>query len=229
MSPRIRTGYTGTDIIDVVDTTQPVTRPAGGGAAYPPAWVSEFPFRSGRLCLDFVSTLGSRGQLDIERLRAPADFKRWVREAGLGQLRKIDEIGLAAALELREAIYVLITSKRSRHAHAVACINRAATRTPLVPQLDETGEASIWAPVDGTEQVLATIARDAIDLMSSPMRTRIRECARPDCTIVFLDASRPGSRRWCSMEACGNQLKSASLRAKRRAARTSKPVRASPS
>jgi predicted RNA-binding Zn ribbon-like protein len=223
MSPRIRTGYTGTDIIEVVDTTQQANRSAGGEAAYPPAWVREFPFRSGRLCLDFVSTRGSRGQLDIERLPAPADFERWVREAGLGQLPQIDEIGLAAALELREAIYALVTSKRSGRARAVAGVNRAAARTPLVPQLDETGEVSIWALVDGTEQVLSTIARDAIDLMSSPMRTRVRECARPDCTILFLDASRPGSRRWCSMEACGNQTKSASLRAKRRAARISKP------
>jgi predicted RNA-binding Zn ribbon-like protein len=178
----------------------------------------EFPFRSGRLCLDFVSTLGSRGQLDIERLGVPADFERWVREAGLGQLRHVNQDGLAAAVELREAIYSLVTTRRSLQAHAVARVNRAATRMPLVPRLDESGEVSTWAPIRGHEQVLSTIARDAIDLMSSPLRSRIRECARPDCTIVFLDVSRPGSRRWCSMEACGNQTKSAGLRAKRRAA-----------
>jgi predicted RNA-binding Zn ribbon-like protein len=189
----------------------------------------EFPFRSGRLCLDFVSTLGSRGQLDIERLGIPADFERWVREAGLGRLRHIDQDGLAAAVELREAIYSLVTSQRSRQTQAVARVNRAAARTPLVPKLDQTGEVSTWAPIRDPEQVLSTIARDAIELMSSPLRTRVRECARPDCTILFLDTSRPGSRRWCSMEACGNQTKSAGLRAKRRAAAsTSKPVRASP-
>jgi predicted RNA-binding Zn ribbon-like protein len=184
----------------------------------------EFPFRSGRLCLDFVSTLGSRDQLNIERLRTPADFRRWVSEAGLGQLSQISEGGLTAALELREAIYALVTGQRSRQADAVACVNRAANRTPLVPQLDQTGEASIWAPIGDPEQVLSTIARDAIELMSSPMRLRVRECARPDCTIVYLDASRPGSRRWCSMEACGNQVKSAGLRAKRRAARSPEAV-----
>jgi predicted RNA-binding Zn ribbon-like protein len=35
----------------------------------------------------------------------------------------------------------------------------------------------------------------------------------------YLDTSRPGTRRWCSMEACGNQAKSAGLRQQRRQAR----------
>jgi predicted RNA-binding Zn ribbon-like protein len=36
---------------------------------------------------------------------------------------------------------------------------------------------------------------------------RIRECANPDCVLWFLDTSRPGTRRWCSMASCGNRDK----------------------
>lgn len=36
---------------------------------------------------------------------------------------------------------------------------------------------------------------------------RIRECANPECVLWFLDTSRPGTRRWCSMASCGNRDK----------------------
>jgi predicted RNA-binding Zn ribbon-like protein len=36
---------------------------------------------------------------------------------------------------------------------------------------------------------------------------RIRQCAAHNCYLTFLDTSRPDSRRWCSMERCGNRAK----------------------
>lgn len=36
---------------------------------------------------------------------------------------------------------------------------------------------------------------------------RVRECANPECVLWFLDVSKNGSRRWCSMEVCGNRAK----------------------
>jgi predicted RNA-binding Zn ribbon-like protein len=36
---------------------------------------------------------------------------------------------------------------------------------------------------------------------------RVRRCANPDCVLWFLDVTRSGTRRWCSMTACGNRLK----------------------
>ena len=64
---------------------QPVSSPAAPGQAEGlPGDVWEFPFRSGRLCLDFAATLGSRGQLNLERLREPGDLERWLAKADLG-------------------------------------------------------------------------------------------------------------------------------------------------
>jgi predicted RNA-binding Zn ribbon-like protein len=45
---------------------------------------------------------------------------------------------------------------------------------------------------------------------------RVRSCAR--CTLLFVDRSPPGTRRWCSMERCGNRSKTAHYRQTRRAA-----------
>ncbi|MBV8990874.1 MAG: ABATE domain-containing protein [Solirubrobacterales bacterium] len=201
-----------------------IRAPADDGV-YPPPWVWEFPFRSDRLCLDFASTLGSRRSLKLERLHAPSDFKRWVRQAGLGELQRVSKSGLARAVRLREAIHGLATGEAQDQQAAIGSLNRAAVPSPLVAQLDASGHESKWLPAADVDQVLSTIARDAIDLLSSPLRTRIRECAGADCTILFLDTSRPGTRRWCAMEVCGNQAKSAGLRAKREADRATQTPR----
>ena len=43
---------------------------------------------------------------------------------------------------------------------------------------------------------------------------RIRECSADDCRLVYLDTSRSGTRRWCSMQRCGNRAKVRTFRAK---------------
>ena len=200
---------------------QLVSSPTGPGDAEDLAselW--EFPFRSGRLCLDFVATLGSRGQLNLERLREPGDLERWLALAGLGARGPAGPADLAAAVRLREAIYGLVLlDPRDRLPGAARVVNQMAALAPLVPELDDAGRGSVWAPGGTVAQALSSVARDAIDLLSGPLIARVRSCAGPDCTILFIDTSRPGTRRWCSMEVCGNQAKSAGLRQQRRQAR----------
>ena len=190
------------------------------GAEELPSDVWEFPFRSGRLCLDFVATLGSRGQLNLERLAEPGDLERWLAQAGLGVRGSVSPADLAAAVRLREAIYGLVLlDPGGRRPGAAHVVNQMAGPAPLVPELDESGRGAAWASGGTVAQALSSVARDAIDLLSGPLIGRVRSCAGPDCTILFIDTSRPGTRRWCSMEACGNQAKSAGLRQQRRQAR----------
>src|SRR2546423_4435994 len=197
------------------------TGPAGAdGTNELPGDVWEFPFRSGRLCLDFVATLGSRGQLNLERLREPGDLERWLAQAGLGAPGSASRVDLAAALRLREAIYGLVLLDPGRRLPGAArVISEMAAPAPLAPELDDAGRGSAWASGGTVTQALSSIARDAFDLLSGPLIAQVRSCAGPDCTILFIDTSRPGTRRWCSMEACGNQAKSAGLRQQRREAR----------
>src|SRR2546429_8474172 len=203
---------------------QLLSSPAGpDGAEVLPGDVWEFPFRSGRLCLDFVATLGSRGQLNLERLAEPGDLGRWLAQAGLGapgSATQATQADLAAALRLREAIYGLVLLDPGRQLPGAArVVNQMAAPAPLAPELDDAGRGSAWAPGGTVTQALSSVATDAIDLLSEPPLARVRSCAGPDCTILFVDTSRPGTRRWCSMEACGNQAKSAGLRQQRRQAR----------
>ncbi len=86
---------------------------------------------------------------------------------------------------------------------------------------DSPQTPSLWvraAVVDPTAPAaLATLARDAVDLFGGPLASRIRVCAAADCGLLLVDTSRPGRRRWCSMQRCGNRAKIRDHRARRTA------------
>jgi predicted RNA-binding Zn ribbon-like protein len=55
------------------------------------------------------------------------------------------------------------------------------------------------------------------DLLAGARRARLRQCANPQCRWLFLDDSKAGTRRWCSMASCGNRAKAHRHYAKTRA------------
>ena len=174
-----------------------------------------FHFKGGRDCLDLVATVGERWRRSFERLREPGDLARWLVEAGLLAERPVvSEKQLAQARELREAIYrvVKLAGRGRPAAKDVGEINLWAARQGLAPQLDPSGRQTTTIADQPVEAALATLARDAIDLVTGPYAGRVRECGADDCALLFVDTSRPGRRRWCSMETCGNKVKTAAYR-----------------
>ncbi|GAA4242209.1 hypothetical protein GCM10022254_74340 [Actinomadura meridiana] len=121
------------------------------------------------------------------------------------------------ARNLREATFELITAARtpagleSCSAGARKAVNDAAALPTPVPRLDAAGHLS-WHAADPVPATLALVARDALDLVTAPEIAHVHECAGPGCQALFLDSSRPGTRRWCSMNTCGNRVKKETLR-----------------
>ncbi|MFD0660841.1 CGNR zinc finger domain-containing protein [Thermocatellispora tengchongensis] len=68
------------------------------------------------------------------------------------------------------------------------------------------------------------MACSAAELLSELGELRVRECAFPECTRVFIDRSRGGNRQWCGMEECGNRVKAANYRSRKSKAATAAPV-----
>jgi predicted RNA-binding Zn ribbon-like protein len=178
---------------------------------------------AGRLCLDFIRTLRYRGApAATEELTDPAALAAWIGQCGPCEpgaaARDAVEIGEARAL--REAIHELLQAARSaegggsRGAAARELVNRAAAGPVPAPRLDASGHLR-WHAEDPVAATLCLVARDALELTASEAVTRVRECADPACGVLFLDTSRPGTRRWCSMDTCGNRAKKRSLRSKR--------------
>ncbi len=87
----------------------------------------------------------------------------------------------------------------------IATVNAAAAVPPLVPALRPDGGTTLVAPA--ARAAFSTLARDAVDLFGGPLARRIRVCAAENCGLLLVDTSRPGRRRWCSMELCGNRAK----------------------
>ena len=180
-----------------------------------PASELRFHFKAGRLCLDLVATVGERWRLCFERLRTPEDLGRWLVEASLlSSEPAVEQSQLDDARSLRESIYRMArrAGEGRPDASDVRELNRWAARPPLAPRLSGDGRTLTWVADRPVPAALATIARDAADLLAGPLASRVRECAAPDCALLFVDTSRPGRRRWCSMDACGNRTKTAAYR-----------------
>jgi predicted RNA-binding Zn ribbon-like protein len=178
-----------------------------------------FRFDAGALCLDFAHTGGEGPYAVFETLHQPADLAAWLAGPPLSAAPTVPVTAaeLARAKALRQAIWEAAhdrAAQRPPGAAAVAAINRAAAVPPLVPELGLDGAAGWAAPVQATA-ALATLAREAVELLSGEHAGRIRECDGDNCPLVFVDLSRPGARRWCAMERCGNRHKLRALRSRR--------------
>jgi len=181
-----------------------------------------FFFDAGAVCLDFAHSGGEGRYAVFETLHKPAQLAEWLAQPPLAAVLTVPASGgdLAAAKTLRQAIWVGAHARADHSplpAEAVADINRAAAAVPLQPALAGDGTTMEWTPPVRAKQALSTLARQMIELLSGPLGGRIRECASDNCPLVFVDTSRPGARRWCAMERCGNRHKLREHRARRAA------------
>ncbi|MFD7441708.1 CGNR zinc finger domain-containing protein [Streptomyces sp. NPDC059909] len=178
----------------------------------------EHAFPCGTPALDFVGTLRARRRsAPREMLGSPESLDSWFRECGItDEDANCQPFDVEAAIALREAIYALVIARMadgSYDEHALALVNRAARTPSVTPQLTPEGRRIEATP----EQALSCVARDAIDIVSGPEARLLKECANPECAQVFIDRSRGSRREWCAMDPCGNKIKAAAYRARKRA------------
>jgi predicted RNA-binding Zn ribbon-like protein len=180
-----------------------------------------FRFGLGHVALELLATLAGRFGEPAERLGEPGDLARWLEQGGLAPGTRCDERTLADARSLREAIYRALDSARrgaQPQQDDVDLIN-AWSRRPVRSSQIGPRLSRVWTGPEPAEAALAHVARASVELVTGPDLARIRNCARDGCSLLFIDRSRPGRRRWCSMERCGNRSKTARYRSRRAAAR----------
>ena len=190
--------------------------------------LSELPRVANSVALDFVNTVGSRAEERPHQYVASyRDLVTWARTEGvlsvaLGR-RLLEEAGkkprraarvLREALELREAIHALVVSwiRATPGRGALETLNRALARALTHRRLVARQGSCAWEwsedPPD-LERVVWPIVLSAAELLVHDRPERVRECPGPGggCGWLFLDTSKNGTRRWCSMETCGNAAK----------------------
>ncbi len=204
-------------------------------------------------CLDFANTLEPRGgppPLDLppgcqlrDELSSYTDLVAWAVHKGTLSVPTAEALLDAAGTEpqaaqtalrrahiLRDAIYRAFW--RVAHGESPAREDLSAIMREYA---DATAHASLvvsetsidwdW-PENGTAlaRPLWTVARSAVDLLTTGDRQRIKVCpglGQPpvSCAWLFYDTSKNGSRRWCSMADCGAVTKARLQTARRRANR----------
>jgi len=174
----------------------------------------DFRFVGGRASLDLIATLGKRHADPVERLPDGAAAAAWLVQSGVlpKQARPIVTARQLADLRmLREVINRLVRATmagRRLGRSDVAALNAAAARPGLVPTLVPPGVMQLtWGSDDPVDVGTSHLARDAVTLLAEESTHRIKECANPDCSLLYFDDSQSLRRRWCSMERCGNLAK----------------------
>lgn len=176
-----------------------------------------FLFDPGSFCLELLLTGGPAQHQRDELLRAPNDVADWLAGSRLALAAPMTDVRvrlteLRQLKEFRDTMWSVARGLARGDAvepRQVELINDCAGTT-LRPELDLTGVRHWASPVTG-DQIVGAAARDAIELIGQNA-DRLRECHADDCSLLFVDTSRPGSRRWCSMQRCGNRNKVKSYR-----------------
>ena len=197
---------------------------------------SWFPFIGNHRCLDFVNTeVNVKGQ----RRDLLTDFGTWL--VWLVQARVIDDdtartladrwVGKPAAERalaevrdfrgaLRETVERIAQGKSVPRQVIEAINQRLRARTGYVEMTKVRGgftkrvHAEFKAPPD----LLVPMAEAASDLLCDADCSLIRRCENHKCVLFFYDQTKNHSRRWCSMQWCGNRMKVAAFYERRRRA-----------
>ena len=200
-------------------------------------WIDGFLFVANKPILDLLNTKPLLAEGPTELLPDVRALERWLIASGMVNSPKTRAIVrgwrhsseatiflerlIAFRERLREAV-LLIENGSSPTDVFLAEVNSLLHRYPLHSSVHKRNGRVIkethfelrkptefWAPIiDATADILAETES-----------ARIRKCE--SCVVHFFDTSKKGSRRWCSMNICGNRLKVAAYQQRRRGSDTS--------
>ncbi|WP_344021310.1 CGNR zinc finger domain-containing protein [Pseudonocardia kongjuensis] len=160
------------------------------------------PLTGEPLPLDLLNTRWSEGGTEQDLLSTPDGVAAWL--AGHGFAGPAGEPVAAALREARAVMTELLDAPAAGTAAAFdRILDRGRLRRGYGPAgavtRPETGDPA-WLP--------AWTAAEALLRLLETRPERVRRCAHDTCVLHFLDTTRNGTRRWCSMASCGNRSKS---------------------
>jgi predicted RNA-binding Zn ribbon-like protein len=195
-------------------------------------WRDGFLFVGNHVILDFLNTCPVQNGERLELLPDFNEVLRWFLSARLVSSRQLEKLqqrwGASARAreftatlgELREKIRdeILAWEQTGKLHHGMVDeLNRIMTEHPMLTRLKQEATGSIrelWFEARRPEDLFAPLAHSAAELFSGADRSRVRKCGY--CVLHFYDTSKKGTRRWCSMQLCGNRLKVAAYAARHR-------------
>jgi predicted RNA-binding Zn ribbon-like protein len=96
---------------------------------------------------------------------------------------------------------------------ASTVLAEASRRARLELRMGERGPELVSA-AGGLDGALGSLLAIVAASVADGSWTRLKACRSDTCRWAFYDSARNRSRRWCSMEVCGNRAKARSFRAR---------------
>jgi predicted RNA-binding Zn ribbon-like protein len=161
------------------------------------------PLTGEPLALDLLNTRWIRDGVVQDLLRDTDGLAAWLTANGLQDRFTAEDATLRHTLRARDALAAAVDGSPADGAERVdAVLAHGRIRATLtadgpgeLPEFDDPSWGPAWLAARNYLQLLTTAPE------------RIRSCAHESCILHFFDTSRNGTRRWCSMAACGNRAK----------------------
>jgi predicted RNA-binding Zn ribbon-like protein len=187
--------------------------------------IRDISLEGGRSCLDFVNTVHDRKSEPVQDYLFNAlDLILWGEKVGILSKKSAEAIESAAlaeeqkarkffkeAIALRELLYRILYKVSRRERVGGADLNEfndflQKQFARLEIQTAKEGLQTGWdLPKTDFRWITAPIVMDAYELLLSDKLVRVKEC--PNCGWIFQDSTKNGKRKWCSMQACGSNVK----------------------
>jgi predicted RNA-binding Zn ribbon-like protein len=180
------------------------------------------------LCLDFADTVDWRtSSHPKDRILTYGDLVGWSLKNGAlaaDEAAALDNLvlrnpsfkedAMKDARRLREATYRIFSAVahgKRIDPNNLETLNEILSRGlgKMKVEAAKEGYAWTWGGDLKAEAMLYPVARSAAELLTSDDLMRVKECANEHggCGSLFLDCSKGQTRKWCSMEPCGNRAK----------------------
>jgi predicted RNA-binding Zn ribbon-like protein len=199
----------------------------------PSEWVDGFLFVANRPILDFLNTKPILAQGPMELLQDFHALERWLIASGIvssahskslvrswrhsSEAKNFLRELIVFRERLREAILRIEvgTAPSDNFIKEVNARLRKYPRNTLLRKRNGVIIRESLFPLHDPADLWAPIIDGVADLLTETETSRIRKCE--SCVVHFFDTSKKGSRRWCSMNICGNKLKVAAYQRRKRA------------
>ena len=178
--------------------------------------LAELPFVGGDVALDFVNTAEERGHPEAgDVLETPSDLRLWGQRRGLisrsSRLPADAPAELGVARDARELLYALFLARaqgRPLRERELARLAEYAVLAYRAARLGVGEDGSVdW---HWSRSELSTIRHRAVTSAVALLHDgelRLKQCPGDHCGWFFLDRTKRGNRRWCSMSECGQDAK----------------------
>jgi predicted RNA-binding Zn ribbon-like protein len=200
----------------------------------PKEWIDGFLFVGNHVALDFLNTRLVLPDGPQELLPDVDALVRWLVASGMltsqkgkALARKWRDTPRAAVflqelLTFRERLRAAVVRQEAGYQVSdafVSELNSMLKQHPSVIALQWKSQKlnrEIVVEPEVPNDIWALIAIAVAELLSDVSPVRLRKCEA--CIVHFLDTSKKGSRRWCSMNICGNKIKVAAYQQRMREA-----------